>query len=138
MHHLALRSLIAVVAGIVLAGLIIAGVEALGHAIFPPPADLDLARGADRARMMEVIPFEAKLAVVIAWFLGSFAGACAAIAISLRVLPAWIVGVAIAALGLWTTQMFPHPDWMLASAVVLPLIAVVAAKRVMIGRLVTA
>ena len=53
-------------------------------------------------------------------------------------LPAWLVAVAIGAMGLWTTQMFPHPDWMLASAVVLPLVAVLVAKRLMVRRLATA
>lgn len=135
MDNPAVRSLLAVVAGLVVAMCVIAGVEAIGHAIFPPPPDLDLARAEDQARMMEAIPFEAKLAVVIAWFVGSLAGAAAAIAIARRVLPAWIVGVAIGALGLWTTQLFPHPDWMLASAVVLPLVAVLVAKRLMVRRL---
>lgn len=135
MDNPAVRGLLAVIAGLVVAMLVIAGVEAVGHAIFPPPEGLDLARAENQARMMEVIPFEAKLAVVIAWFLGSLASACAAIAIARRVLPAWIVAVAIAGLGLWTTQMFPHPDWMLASAVVLPLVAVLVAKRLMLRRL---
>jgi hypothetical protein len=124
-----------VIVGVVVAMCVIAGVEAIGHAIFPPPPGVDLARAEDQARMMGVIPLEAKIAVVVAWFLGSLAGACAAIAIARRVLPAWVVGVAIGALGLWTTQLFPHPDWMLASAVVLPLVAVLVAKRLMIGRL---
>ena len=137
MDNPAVRSLIAVVAGLVVAMVAIAGMEAVGHAIFPPPPGLDLAHPEDQARMMEVLPLEAKLAVVAAWFLGSLAGACGAIAIARRVVPAWIVAVAIAGMGLWTTQLFPHPDWMLASAVVLPLVAVLAAKRLMSGRLAT-
>ncbi|MBL8657386.1 MAG: hypothetical protein JNJ92_08545 [Altererythrobacter sp.] len=135
MDNPAVRSLAAVVAGIVIAMLVIAGVEAIGHAVFPPPPELDLARAEDQARMMEALPPEAKAVVVLAWFLGSLAGACAAIAIARRVVPAWIVAVAIAGLGLWTTQMFPHPDWMLASAVVLPLVAVLVAKRIMLRQL---
>ena len=137
MNNPAVRGLVAVVAGLVVAMLVIGGVEAIGHAIFPPPPDLDLARAEDQARMMDAIPFAAKLTVVLAWFLGSLAGACSAIAIARRVLPAWIVAVIIACLGLWTTQLFPHPDWMLASAVVLPLVAVLVAKRMMLRRLIS-
>lgn len=135
MDNPAVRGLLAVIGGLVVAMLVIAGVEAIGHAIFPPPEGLDLNRVEDQRQIMDAMPFEAKLVVVLAWFLGSLAGACAAIAIARRVLPAWIVAVAIACLGLWTTQLFPHPDWMLASAVVLPLVAVLVAKRLMIGRL---
>lgn len=137
MDNPAVRNVLAVLAGVVAAMLAIGGVEAIGHALFPPPPGLDLARAEDQARLMAVIPLEAKIAVVAAWFLGALVGAAAAIAIARRVLPAWIVGVAIASLGLWTTQIFPHPDWMLASAVVLPLVAVLAAKRLMAGRLAT-
>ncbi len=138
MNNPAVRALLAVVAGLVVAMLVIAGVEALGHALWPPPPGLDLARAADQERLMAALPIQAKIAVVAAWFLGSLAGAAAAIAFARKVLPAWIVAVVIAGLGLWTTQLFPHPDWMLASAVVLPLVAVLAAKRLMIGRLATA
>lgn len=138
MGNPAIRGLAAVVAGLVVSLCVIAGVEAIGHAIFPPPPGLDLARTADQERLMEALPMEAKIAVVFAWFLGSLAGAVTAILIARRVLPAWIVAVVIGGLGLWTTQMFPHPDWMLASAVVLPLVAVLVAKRLMIARLATA
>lgn len=137
MANPAVRSLLAVIAGLLVAMIVIAGVEAVGHAIYPPPADLDITRARDQAQLMELMPLEAKLVVIAAWFFGSLAGAAMAIAIARGVLPAWIVAVAIAGLGLWTTQMFPHPDWMLASAVVLPLVSVLVAKRLMIGRIVT-
>lgn len=133
----AVRAVLAVLCGLIVAMLVIALVEGAGHALWPPPPGLDITRPEDQARLMHVIPLEAKIAVIVAWFLGSLAGAVAAIAIARRVLPAWIVAVVIASLGLWTTQMFPHPDWMLASAVVLPFVAVLVAKRLMIGRLAT-
>jgi hypothetical protein len=34
--------------------------------------------------------------------------------------------------------MFPHPDWMLAAGAVLPLVAVLVAKRLMVRRIVAA
>lgn len=135
MRNPAIRAAVAAVAGLVVAMVVVGLVEAVGHALFPPPAGLDLANPEDQARLMAQIPFAAKLAVVVAWFLGSLAGACAAIAIARQVMPAWVVAVTIAGLGLWTTQMFPHPDWMLASAAILPLVAVLVAKRMMLQRL---
>lgn len=138
MNNPAVRGLVAVVVGVLVAGIVVAVVQFIGHAAFPPPAGLDVSRPDNQGRIMEAIPFEAKLAVVIAWFLGALAGATMAIAVARRTLPAWIVGLCFAGLGLWTTQMFPHPDWMLASAVVLPLVAVLVAKRLMRGPLATA
>ncbi len=135
MSNPAIRAAVAAIAGLVVAMVVVGLVEGLGHAIFPPPPGLDLANPEDQARLMAQIPFEAKFAVVVAWFLGSLAGACTAIAIARQAMPAWVVAVTIAGLGLWTTQMFPHPDWMLASAAILPLVAVLVAKRLMVKRL---
>lgn len=133
-HPLA-RGILAVVAGVLLGVLVIGLVEYLGHALFPPPADIDTNDPADLARLWEVIPIQSKLMVVAAWFLGSLAGACAAIAIARRLLPAWTVGLIIAAMGLWTSQMFPHPPWMVVAALVLPLVAVLVARRLMARRI---
>ncbi|AKM06669.1 hypothetical protein [Pelagerythrobacter marensis] len=134
----AVRNVVATIAGIVVAVTVVFVVEGIGHAIFPPPEGLDLTVAEDRERLMDLVPTGAKAAVVAAWFLGALAGACTAIAASGRILMAWIVGVVIALAGLWTTQMFPHPDWMLASAAVLPLVAVLVAKRLMASRIVAA
>lgn len=94
-----------------------------------------MSNAADQARLLDVLPIGAMIAVVVGWFLGSLVGASTAIAITRRVLPAWTVGLIIAALGLWTTQMFPHPTWMVVSALVLPLVAVLVAKALMADRL---
>lgn len=130
-----MRGIAGTVAEVILAILVVGITESIGHALFPPPPGLDFNDPADRARLWEVIPAASKAMVVIAWFLGSLAGASAAIAISRRVLPGWTVGLAVAALGLWSSQLFPHPPWMVAAAMVLPLIAVLVAKSLMVGRL---
>ena len=138
MNNPVVRNLVAVIGGLIVAMVVVFVVEGIGHAIFPPPEGLDLMNPEDQARLMEAIPTEAKVAVVIAWFLGSLAGACTAIAISHRALMAWIVGLVIALMSVWTTQMFPHPDWMLAAGAVLPLVAVLVAKRLLAARLLSA
>ncbi len=135
MNNPIVRNILAVIAGIVLAVLIIGITESAGHAMFPPPEGFDVNDPAAREHLWEVIPEESKAMVAIAWFLGSLVGACAAIAISRHVLPAWIVGLVIAAMGLWTGQLFPHPLWMVVAAAVLPLVAVLVAKLLMVRRL---
>lgn len=135
MSNPTLRIVLAIVGGLVAAIAVVALAEGAGHALFPPPAGLDVTRPEDQARLMEAIPLGAKIAVVVAWFLGSLAGACAAIAISRRVIPAWVVGLTMVGLSLVTTQMFPHPAWMVVAAVVLPMVAVVLAKRMLAARI---
>jgi hypothetical protein len=43
----------------------------------------------------------------------------------------------LVALSLFTTQMFPHPLWMMVAAVALPLAGVLVAKRLASSRLAT-
>ena len=129
------RNIVAVVVGVVLAGILVALVEGAGHILYPPPEGLDVTDPADQARLMEVIPTGAKIAVVVAWFLGALAGAWTAMRIAGSVMPGWIVGLVMVALSVFTTQMFPHPLWMMVSAYVLPLVAVLVAKQLQGGRL---
>jgi len=133
MNNPLIRNALAVVAGLVVAMIAMAIVQTIGDAVLPPLPDL--AGVDDPARAMELIPVEARIAMALAWFLGALAGACAAIAVSRRVLPAWVVGLLIALLGVWSTRMVPHPDWLLAASAVLPLVAVLFAKRLMIRRI---
>ncbi|MCB2083561.1 MAG: hypothetical protein KDD90_05855 [Sphingomonadaceae bacterium] len=129
--------IVGVIAGLVVAMLVVMAAEGAGHAMFPPPEGLDITRPEDQARLMELIPLGAKIAVVVAWFLGALAGAATAIAIARHILPGWIVGLVMVALSLVTTQMFPHPMWMIAAAVILPIAGVLAAKRLVTSRLTT-
>jgi hypothetical protein len=124
MANRSLRRFGAMLAGIVAAVLVVGVVEALGHMIFPPPPGLDLSKPEDLARLMEVIPLGAKLAVVFAWFLGALVGGWTALRLGAFPVQVWLVAAVMAALGLITTQMFPHPWWMVAAALVLPALAV--------------
>ena len=129
--------IVGVIAGLVVAMLVVMAAEGAGHAMFPPPEGLDITRPEDQARLMELIPLGAKIAVVVAWFLGALAGAATAIAIARHILPGWIVGLVMVALSLVTTQMFPHPVWMIGAAVILPIAGVLAAKQLVSSRLTT-
>lgn len=130
-----LRTALGILAGVVVAGIAVFVVEGLGHALFPPPADLNLADPQDQARLIAAMPVAAKLMVVLAWFLGALAGSAAAMAIARKPLAGWVVAVVMVALSGWTTQMFPHPTWMVVAAVVLPLVAVWLARRLVARRL---
>ncbi|NNC71634.1 MAG: hypothetical protein HKN78_02025 [Sphingomonadaceae bacterium] len=129
------RTIVASLAGIAVAILVVFLAEGAGHLIFPPPDGLDVTNAADQVRIMEVIPLGAKIAVVVAWFLGALAGAAVAIMIGSRALPAWIVGLAMLLASVATTQMFPHPLWMLIAAFALPIVAVLLALRMFRARL---
>lgn len=129
------RRIVAVLAGVIVAGMVVALVEGLGHMIYPPPTGLDISKPEDQARLMEVIPPGAKIAVVVAWFVGSFAGAAVAMLIGKHAFPGGVVAGLMVVASFATTQMFPHPLWMMVGAVLLPLLAAFLAKGLLKERL---
>ena len=124
------RNIVAALAGLVAAVLVVMLAEGAGHLLFPPPEDLDLTKSEDQARLMDVIPMGAKIAVILAWFLGALAGACVARRIANVKWPAWVPTGFMVFASLWTTTLFPHPTWMVAAAVILPIAALLIAGRV--------
>ena len=134
MGNSSLRTALASVAGVIVSAIVVFAVEGLGHALFPPPAGLDLANPQDQARLIAAMPGQAKAMVVVAWFLGALAGSAAAMVIARKASAGWIVAGVMVALSVWTTQMFPHPAWMVGSAVVLPLAGAWLARRLVAAR----
>lgn len=118
-----MRLVLAIVAGLVVAVICVAALEMLGHMVFPPPADLDAGDPADVALMMEMVPAGALLFVVGAWFVGALAGAWTANAIAHRSMAGWIVAGFIIVGAVVTMVMIPHPAWLWACGILLPVLA---------------
>lgn len=133
-----MKTALGVVAGVVIAFLCIFAIEAVSHLIFPPPPGTDLTDPAQVARLMEVMPTAALVMVVVAWFAGALAGAWVANAVAKHALAGWIVALLVIAGGVATMVMIPHPAWMWAAGIALPLIAGWLAQRLSAGRGVTA
>jgi hypothetical protein len=121
-----LKSIIAVIAGVVAGALVVFGVEMLGYQLFPTPDVAGYACSdpatykvkAGMAACMAVVPVSAKANVVGGWFLGALIGGMVALLIGGRWTPlAWIVAATIFLLSATTFFMFPHPLWMIAGAV---------------------
>jgi hypothetical protein len=118
-----IRNLIAVVAGVVAGGIVVALVEGVGHMFYPPPAGVDVSDPKALAGLMDKIPVGAKIAVVVAWALGSLAGGCTAASFGTnrRTVLALAVGGVLLALGGYSLVTIPHPAWMMALGILLPL-----------------
>ena len=135
-----LRSIIAVVIGIVAASLVVFCAEMGGHRLFPTP---DVAGHACRevetysvkeaaSACIAATPMNAKVAVVVGWFLGAFVGGVAALLIGGKWAPlAWIVAGVIFLLSVSNFLMFPHPVWMIAGSVFAALLAGFGATAIM-------
>jgi hypothetical protein len=133
--HPILRSVLAVLAGAVVAVVLITAVQLLGHQTFPPPADLDLNdREAVAAAMAQASG--ALLSVLLAWAVGTIGGAWVAARVAGRshLLHGLIVGALLLAGAVANMLSIPHPVWFWIVALLLffpcaSLGAMLAARR---------
>ena len=126
-----LRTLLAIVAGLITAMLAIFGVEAIGLLFFPPPAGTALDTEADLARLVAMSSPAAKAWLVFGWALGSFIGAWVAARISRkhRRIAALAVGLFIVAGTVMNAMLIVHPLWMNLLGILLPVpLALLAAR----------
>lgn len=124
-----MRMVLGVLAGLVVCILAVAGIEVLGHAVFPPPPGLDIANPAHADRIMAAMPPAALGFVALAWFTGGLLGAWTAIRISRNPAAGWIIVLILIGFGVYTLVTIPHPTWMWGVCVVLPLLAGWLAQR---------
>lgn len=125
-----LRSVLGVAAGVIVGALIIFVVEAIGHGLFPPPAGVNVKDPRALAEIMDQIPFGAKLAVLLAWFLGILGGGVVGARIGQRWAPvAWIVAATLFAMAVITMIQIPHPLWMAAGSVIATVAGALGAIR---------
>jgi len=117
------RIIFAIASGAILAMLCIAVIETVGHAAFPPPPGTDATDPAQLARLMENVPAAALAFVAAGWFIGAFAGALAANLLARRARAGWAVAAMVVAGGVFTMVEIPHPLWMWAMGLTLPLLA---------------
>jgi len=63
---------LAVVVGFVCGGMTVAGIEGLGHEMYPPPEGVDMTVKENAKRYVETAPPLALLMIPIAWIAGTF------------------------------------------------------------------
>ena len=118
------RTILSVIAGMVICGLVVFLVQNLSHQMFPPPEGMDPRNPEHIKAYMDQIPLGALLMVVVSYVAGSFAGGAvaAAIAASKPVRSALIVGGIFTLVNFSNLYAIPHPLWMalLTTAVFIP------------------
>jgi hypothetical protein len=108
-----LRSVLAVLAGLVVCVVLIMCVQMAGMLLYPPPADVDLS---DREVLKELIakaPVPALLLVLASYFVGVLAGSWVAGRLAGRaaLIHGLIVGMFFFGLAVMNLSMYPHPLW---------------------------
>ena len=118
-----LRAVVGVVAGIVVAWLVIVLSQLLSAALYPPPPGTDLTDPAVLADFINAAPVTAMGFVIAGYALAALLGGWVAARIE-RAHPriaAMVVGGMVLLGVILNYTMIPHPTWMLASGVLLPL-----------------
>jgi len=107
------RNIGAGIAGVVIAFVLVALVEMVGHAFYPPPEGLDFADADAMRAYIDTVPLGALLFVAGAWFIGTVGGTCAACAIGTAkpLIFAGVVGGLVLVATIANLIMIPHPLW---------------------------
>ena len=129
-----LRTILGIVAGVVVAFVVLMGLEMAGHAAMPPPAGLDPADPEDLKQMVASASTAAKAWVVFAWFAAAVAGGWVARRLSRASWAGWVIAGLIVVGGIANIMMIPHPLWLQIAAVVAPLLGGWLVTRLPAGR----
>jgi len=114
------RKILAVVAGVILAGIITFAVQKIGHQVYPPPENLDMKNMEAMKAYVATLPMGPLLFVLLSYIVGSFAGGwlAAKIARTSQIhLPLTVGGVQLF-FGLINLVMIPHPMWFAIASVI--------------------
>ncbi len=108
-----IRSIGALIAGIVTAFASIYLIEMLGHMIYPPPADLDFSDPEAIRPYIATLPIIALLFPMFGWFVGTFAGSLVAdfCGDAKPYVFTGIVGGLVLAATIANLIVIPHPLW---------------------------
>lgn len=128
-----LRTILGIVAGVVVAFVVLMGLEMAGHAVMPPPPGLDPTDPEDVKQMVASASMAAKAWVVFGWFAAVVAGGWVARRLSRKGWAGWVIAGLIVLGGVANIMMIPHPLWMQIAAVAAPLLGGWMVTRLPVG-----
>ena len=128
-----LRTILGILAGVVLAFAVMMALEMASFAVFPPPAGLDPADPEDIKRIVAATPMAAKSWVVFGWFASAVAGGWLARRLARKDWAGWVIAGLIVLGGIANVMMIPHPLWMQIAAVAAPLVGGWIVTRLPVG-----
>jgi hypothetical protein len=108
----AVRGVVAVILGLLLAFSITFAVEGLNARIYPPPPGVDLANPESVKAMMALMPRAALIVVLAGWFVSALLGTALAARFARPAgWPPLTVGILLLAVAVMQMYVIPHPVW---------------------------
>ena len=112
--------ILAIIAGVITAGITVFVLESLSHLIYPPPENIDLTDYEALKEAVKGMPTGALVSVLLAWMISGIVGGFVGGKIdSIN----WkqnsiIIGLILLLFAIFNLYMVPHPLWMTVIAVV--------------------
>ena len=127
-----IRVLLAIIAGAVVAVLVVMLIQYIGHNVYPIPEDLDPADQEFMRQYIASLPWGSLAFVIASYALATLAGGwvAAAVAGERPMVMASIVGLLVMAGAITTVMSIPHPPWFTAASVVAVIAAAIIAGTI--------
>lgn len=132
------RTILGMLAGVIASIATIMGVELLSHRLYPPPPGLDPLDPANEAAFVHFVaelPAAAHALLLLAWVLGTFVGALVGARIARhQTAAALLVALVVMSGVIGMAVKLPHPGWLVAAGLLLPIPAALLAVRLVYRR----
>jgi hypothetical protein len=124
-----LRSIGAVIAGMIVAFLLVFASEGISHKIFPPPPGMNMSDMVQVKAFVSTLPLSALLIVLTGWLIATFVAAWVATKIARGPIAGFILGALLLAVGIANAFIIPQPLWFSIASFVIYIGATVAGVR---------
>jgi hypothetical protein len=114
-----LRRIGAVIVGMIVAFLLVAGAEGIAHKIYPPPPGTNMQDMAQVKAFVATLPLSVLLIVLTGWLIATFAATWLAARIAGTPIPGYIVGALLLCAGIANAFIIPQPVWFSVASIVI-------------------
>jgi purine-cytosine permease-like protein len=129
-----MRSVAAIIAGLIAGFIGLALVSVIGEAVFPTNIAVNLRDPAQIKASFAALPLALKIVTTLGWFATGLVGGLVAKRISGRIWPVWTVAGLFALYVVVNIAVLPMPAWMQAASLAAPLLGAAIAHHYGPGR----
>jgi hypothetical protein len=114
-----LRRVGAVIVGMIVAFLLVAGAEGIAHKTYPPPPGTNMQDMAQVKAFVATLPLSVLLIVLTGWLIATFVATWLAARIAGTPMPGYIVGALLLCAGIANAFIIPQPVWFSIASIVI-------------------
>jgi hypothetical protein len=123
------RRIGAVVVGLIVAFLLVAGAEGIAHKIYPPPPGANMNDMAQVKAFVATLPLSALLVVLAGWMIATFVATWLAAKMAQTSITGYIVGGILLMAGIANAFIIPQPIWFSIASIVIYIGATLVGAR---------